>query len=181
MRNSLRSLLVRALVALVTLAPVALAQAGSSGTTTFIVVRHAEKAADPAADPPLTVAGGERANVLAELVKDAGVKAIVSTQFLRTRMTVAPAAARLGLTTEILDARMSPRATADSLLARHHGQTVLLVGHSNTVPLIVAALGAPQPPDICDAGYDNVFVVTVPAAGPSSVVRLHFGASAGCQ
>ena len=36
-------------------------------------------------------------------------------------------------------------------------------------------LGAPQPPDICDAGYDNVFVVTVPATGAATVTRLHFG------
>ena len=181
MRHSLRPIVARALVALITLAPAALAQAAPSpATTTFIVVRHAEKGTEPAADPPLTAAGAARAEALAELVKDAGVKAIVSTQFLRTRSTVAPAAQALGLTTEILDARLPAKATADSLLAKHRGHTVLVVGHSNTVPAIVAALGAPQPGEICDAGYDNAFVVTVPPSGPASVVRLHFGVKAGC-
>lgn len=174
------SLLVRALAALITLAPALTAQASPSGTTTFIVVRHAEKGTEPAADPPLTAAGVARAEALAELVRDAGVQAIVSTQFQRTRQTVAVTAAQRGLTTEILDARLSPKATADSLLAKHRGHTVLVVGHSNTVPAIVAALGAPQPPDICDAGYDNAFVVTVPASGPSTVVRLHYGMKASC-
>ena len=171
---------IRVFAALIVLAPVASAQSGPAGTTTFIVVRHAEKGAEPAADPPLTAAGTARAEALAELVKDAGVKAIVSTQFQRTRLTVTPAATRLGLTTEILDARITPRATADSLLARHRGHTVLVVGHSNTVPAIIAGLGAPQPAEICDAGYDNAFIVTVPPSGPASVVRLHYGAKAGC-
>ena len=78
--------------------------------------------------------------------------------------------------------RGPPRATADSILAKHRGYTILVVGHSNTVPALVAALGAPQPADICDAGYDNVFVVSVPASGPATVTRLHFGAvTAGCM
>lgn len=148
--------------------------------TTIILVRHAEKAATPAADPTLTPAGTLRAEALARMVTDAGVRAIVSTQFVRTRATAAPAGAALGLSVETLDARLTPRATADSLLARYRGQAVLIVGHSNTVPAIVEALGAPRPLDICDAGYDNAYVVTVPAAGAATVVRLHYGEKAGC-
>jgi broad specificity phosphatase PhoE len=150
-------------------------------STTVILVRHAEKAAEPAADPPLTAAGARRAEALVELVKDAGVNAIYSTQFARTRQTAAPLAEKLGIPVEILDARAPshPRMVADSVLSKHRGQTVLVVGHSNTVPAIVAALGAPQPAEICDADYDNVFVVTVPAVGAASVVRMHFGAPAG--
>ncbi|MEO7457877.1 MAG: histidine phosphatase family protein [Gemmatimonadaceae bacterium] len=173
------SLVVRALAALITLAPAVYAQ-GVSGTTTFIVVRHAEKGTEPANDPPLTAAGIARAEALVDLVKDAGVQAVVSTQFARTKSTVAPAAVRLGLTTQVLDARLTPKATADSLLAQHRGHTVLLVGHSNTVPAIIGALGAPQPADICDAGYDNAYVVTVPTSGAATVVRLHYGVKAGC-
>jgi len=174
------SIIIRALAALVAVAPLASAQGTPAATTTIIVVRHAEKAAEPVADPPLTPAGITRAEALVEFVRDAGVKAIVSTQLQRTRQTVAPAAAKLGLTTEIIDARITPRATADSILARHRGNTVLVVGHSNTIPAIIAALGAPQPAAICDAGYDNAFVVTVPASGAPSVTRLHFGVATPC-
>lgn len=178
MRNPI---VIRALAALVVLAPFAGAQSAASGNTTIILVRHAEKAAEPAADPPLTSAGVARADALADLVSDAGVSAIISTQFQRTRQTVAPIAAKLHLTPEIVDARVTARATADTILARHRGQTVLVSGHSNTVPAIIGALGAPQPADICDAGYDNVFVVTVPASGAATVTRLHFGAKASCD
>jgi len=178
------SLLVPAFFALLgsaSVAQVALAQGTPNGTTTIIVVRHAEKEAVPATDPPLTSAGNARAGALVELAKDAGVNAIVSTEYLRTRSTVAPLAAKLGLTTEIIGARTSARITADSILSKHRGHTVLLVGHSNTVPDLVAAFGAAKPADICDAGYDNAFVVTVPASGPASVLRLHFGAPASCD
>jgi broad specificity phosphatase PhoE len=180
MRNSFG---IRALVALFALASAgvgARAQSATPGSTTIILVRHAEKAAEPSADPPLTAIGAARADALGDFVKDAGVRAIVSTQFVRTRTTAAPVAARLGLELEILDARLTARATADSLLAKHRGQTVLVVGHSNTVPAIIEALGAPRPAEICDAGYDNAFIVTVPASGAATVLRVHFGRKAEC-
>ena len=174
-RWELAAILVLALVA-----PLARAQSASPGSTTLIVVRHAEKAAEPATDPPLIAAGVARVEALAELLRDAGVRAVVSTQFLRTRNTAAPIAAQLDLAVEILDARLPARATVDTILARYRGQTVLVVGHSNTVPAIVDALGATKPADICDAGYDNMFIVTIPSTGASSVVRLHFGEKTTC-
>lgn len=178
----LKSIARRALAALIVLSPAVLAQNAPSASTTVIVVRHAEKAAEPAGDPPLVAAGSARADALAEMLKDAGIKAIVSTEFQRTRMTVAPIAAKLGLTTEIASARAPQHAkmVADSILAKHRGQTVLVVGHSNTVPDIIAALGAPKPDAICDTSYDNLFIVTIPAAGTPSVVRLRYGAGTAC-
>lgn len=159
-------------------APVHVAPA-EPGTTTVIVVRHAEKAAEPATDPPLTAAGVARAEALAELLKAVPVRAVVSTDFARTRSTAAPLAARLGLTTQLVDARARDhaRSVAEGIMARHRGETVVVVGHSNTVPDIVAALGAPKPAPICDAEYDNLYVVRVPAAGPATVERRTYGAA----
>ena len=159
------------------------ASAARAQTTTVIVVRHAEKGAEPASDPPLTAAGTARAELLADMVRDAGVSAVITTQFQRTRMTGAAAAARLGILPEVVDARapMHAKAVADTVLMKHRGQTVLVVGHSNTVPEIVAALGAPKPQPICDEGYDNAFVVTIPLSGPASVVRLHYGQITPCK
>src|SRR6476620_10621880 len=125
-----------------------------SGTTTVVLVRHAEKAAEPAADPPLTAAGEARARALVDAVAGMPVRAILSTDFARTRATAAPLAARLRLVPE----------------------TVVVVGHSNTVPDIVAALGAPKPTAICDSEYDNLFVVRVPASGPATLDRRHYSA-----
>ena len=151
-----------------------------AGTTTVIVVRHAEKAAEPANDPPLTSAGQARAAALVDALRAFPVKAVVSTDFARTRSTAAPLAASRGLTTELVDARAPDhaRAVAAGVLARHRGETVVVVGHSNTVPDIVAALGAPKPAPICDAEYDNLFVVRVPASGGAATVeRRRYGAA----
>ena len=169
--------LLRLLAAALLLAAPAAAQT-AAGTTTVIIVRHAEKAAEPAADPALTPAGSARAEALVDVVKDAGVRAVVSTQFVRTRATVAPAAARLGLATETADARAPDhvRALAARILSAYRGGTVLVAGHSNTVPDIVAALGAPKPAAICDAEYDNLYVVTIPPSGAASVVHARYGA-----
>jgi broad specificity phosphatase PhoE len=180
--RTLRHLL--ALAALAACAPAVRAPAvvpSPAGTTTIVLVRHAEKAAEPAADPPLTAEGAARAQALVEAVRGMPVTAIVSTDFARTRSTAAPLAARLGLTPEIVDARLRDHArmVAEGILARHRGETVVVVGHSNTVPDIVAALGATRPPPICDAEYDNLYVVRVPAAGSPTVERRQFGAASG--
>lgn len=149
-----------------------------NGVTTIIVVRHAEKAAVPAADPPLTSAGAARAQALSDYVRGLPVAAIISTDFARTRATAAPLAARLGFTPEIVDARARnhAQAVADGILARHRGQTVVVVGHSNTVPDIVAALGAPKPANICDGEYDNLYVVRVLGGRDATVERRTYGA-----
>jgi broad specificity phosphatase PhoE len=170
--------LLNALIALALFTAPLGAQANNA-TTTVIVVRHAEKEAEPAADPALTAEGSARAQALVQVVKDANVRAIISTGFARTRNTVAPTATTLGLVTEIVDARAPDHVTslAANVLARHRGETVLVVGHSNTVPAIVAALGAPRPANICDAEYDNVYVVTIPPAGAASVVHARYGAA----
>ena len=154
--------------------------------TTVILVRHAEKAAEPAADPGLTAAGEARARALIAVARDAGVTAVVTTQFVRTKATAQPIAAALGITPEVVDARATQHAqeVARTILAKHSGEVVLVVGHSNTIPAIVAALGAAQPPPICDSEYDGLYVVTVPASGSARVIRARYGeptpAAEGC-
>jgi broad specificity phosphatase PhoE len=164
------------------LAAVAVSLASAQKPTTVIVVRHAEKAAEPAADPPLNGAGLVRAASLAQMVRDMGVEAVITTQFARTRSTAAPLLESLKLTGEVVDARapMHAKLVADSVMMKHRGQTVLVVGHSNTVPDIIAALGAPNPGPICDDGYDNLFIVTVPSSGSATVARLHYGVTTAC-
>jgi len=154
-------------------------------TTTVILVRHAEKAAEPAADPGLTADGEARAKALLDVARDAGVSAVITTQFARTRATGQPVAAAMGITPEVVDARGASHAQdVASAIRKHPGQTVLVVGHSNTVPTIIAALGAKQPPAICDAEYDNLYVVTIPPSGAPGVIHGRYGmatpVAAGC-
>ena len=147
--------------------------------TTVIVVRHAEKAAQPAADPALTTAGKERARALATALKDAGVSAVITTQYLRTRETAEPTVTEARVKPEIVAAgKGSVTAQAQAVAAavlRNAGGTVLVVGHSNTVPEIVAALGAKQPAPICDDEYDGMYIVTIAWGGHATVVHARYG------
>jgi broad specificity phosphatase PhoE len=147
--------------------------------TVVLLVRHAEKAAQPPQDPPLSEAGSARAQALVAVARDAGVTAIITTQFERTRKTAEPTAAALHITPEVVDAgpaAQHAKAVAEQVL-KHAGGTVLVVGHSNTVPAIVGALGAPRPRDLCDSEYDQVFVVVIGDAGPARLIRSRYGAA----
>jgi phosphohistidine phosphatase SixA len=145
--------------------------APASLTTTVIVVRHAEKV-DDSSDPPLSEAGQARATALAAALADAGVSAIYTTQFERTRATAAPLARALGLSPTVIQgggpAAAHARAVASRVLSQSAGRTSLVVGHSNTVPDIVQALGAADVGTIADDEYHNLFIVQV----GSDAVRL---------
>jgi phosphohistidine phosphatase SixA len=124
-------------------------------TTVVFVVRHAEKAAGD--DPPLTAAGQARAEALATLLAHQPLVAVYSTPYLRTRQTVAPTAEQHGLgLTEYDPGSDLPAA----ILAAHPGEAVLVAGHSNTVPAIVAGLGASEPAEIPHERYGDLYTVT---------------------
>lgn len=169
------------------IAPLALATLASLVTaavprraadTVVLVVRHAEKAG-PSGDVPLSAAGEARARALVDIAREAGVSAIITTQFQRTRMTAAPTAQALGIRGEVIEARGGvpehAKAIADAIRERYSGRAVLVVGHSNTVPAIVHALGGPRLPDICDDYYDDLFTVIVAADGTVRLVHAKYG------
>ncbi|MEP7384009.1 MAG: phosphoglycerate mutase family protein [Gemmatimonadota bacterium] len=147
--------------------------------TVVLVVRHAEKAGT-SGDVPLSEAGEARARALVDIGRAAGVSAVVTTQFQRTRQTAAPLAQALGITPEVLGIRGGVpehgKEIADSIRSRFSGRTVLVVGHSNTVPAIVHALGGPKYPDICDDMYDDLFTVVLSSDGTARVIHGRYGA-----
>lgn len=147
--------------------------------TTVILVRHAEREALSTPDPGLTAEGRMRAKDLLAAARDAGIQAIIITQFVRTRSTVEPLAAALGITPEVVPDTGNHHAidVARLILTKHAGQTVLVVGHGHTVPAIIRALGAPfAEPRLCENQYDVMFVVTVTPDKPARVVRARYGA-----
>jgi broad specificity phosphatase PhoE len=155
-------------------------QAQAAPDRLVILVRHAEKAADPANDPPLTTAGRARAAALATVLAAARVGSVVVTPFQRTRETAEPTLEAVHATrVEVPIAGnllLHVEAVAAAVRARPPGETVLVVGHSNTIPKIVTALGGPVIPDLCDAEYASLFVLVVPASGPARLVRTTYGA-----
>lgn len=151
--------------------------AGADGPTVVILVRHADKEADGTADPGLDVSGKVRAGALAEALRDAHVDAILVTPFERTRQTARPVAEALGIEPEVvaidtLDKHVE--AVASAILGRLAGRTVLVVGHSNTVPAIAAALGTPRPDAWTESEYDRLLVVILSKGRPPALLRWRF-------
>lgn len=130
------------------------------------LVRHAERA-DQTADSPLSAEGEARAALLARVLKDAGITHVFTTDLKRTVQTAAPAAAAFRLTPRPLPAG-DVDALVSALRALGPKDRALVVGHSNTLPVILFALGAGTL-TIADAEYDNLFVV-VPHAGAAPVL-----------
>jgi broad specificity phosphatase PhoE len=167
------------LLALLALAAPPAAAQSAAGATTVYLVRHAEKV-DESRDAALSEIGLRRADALADALANAGITAVYATQFQRTQRTGGALAARMGLTPTIEaasgDAAAHARAIADAIRTRHAGGRVLVVGHSNTVPLIVRALGGSAPEALGDNEYDSLFIVTLPAAGGAvTTVRARYG------
>ena len=164
---------------LVTAVLIALASV-ASGQQTILLVRHAEKATE-ANEPsvPLSEAGTARAARLAEMLRSAGVTAIYATDTVRARKTAEPTAKAGGLEVRAYAAtdsagKPAPRILVDRLKKEEPHGVVLVVGHSNTVPEILAALGYPEKVEIPATQFDDLFIVTPRAGGPPSVVRLKY-------
>jgi phosphohistidine phosphatase SixA len=162
-------------------APAAQDPAGPS-TITY-VVRHAERADDSGApamaargsDPPLSEAGRARAVTLASLLRDVGLVRILTSEYARTRQTAEPLADATGLEIESIEAGDSASLMRQLALAPG---PVLVVGHSNTVPGILKALGVAEPIVIADDEYDNLFVVVRVDGAAPILIRLRYPVSA---
>ena len=151
----------------------------SQATTTIIFVRHAEKVTTVADDPPLSDAGRQRVDELTRQLIDAdvvaGIDAIYSTPFKRTQETAKPLADELELPINIYDASDNEE-VLERILKDHKGKIILVVGHSNTVPVLIANLGASKNvPEIHEDEYDNIYIISIPWFGKTKTIRLRYG------
>lgn len=142
-------------------------------TTTVIVLRHAERFAE-GADPGLTAEGEARAQRLAQLLARQRLAAIYVSDTMRSQSTAAPLAAAAGLTPIIRPAR-DIEGVLEEIGERHVGRTVVIVGHSNTVPQFVSRLTRGEfTSPLADDEFDAIFIVTVTRFGPPSVTTLRY-------
>lgn len=155
----------------------------SQATTTIIFVRHAERALEPADNPGLNAAGQRRAAELARQLVDAdvvaGIDAIYSTNYRRTLETAqAVADAHESLEVSCCYDPDDNEAVLAEILKTHKGKIILVVGHSNTVPSLIADLGASKNvPPIGHSEYDNIYIVSIPWFGKTKTIRLRYGAA----
>jgi broad specificity phosphatase PhoE len=150
----------------------------TANSTTVIVIRHAEKETISGPDPALSAAGQSRATLLAQMFGDTKnpvrLDAIYVSATLRSRQTAAPLAARLGIVPIVAPAD-DTKSLALQALRANSGKRVLIVGHANTVPAIVAALsGRRDIPSMDEKDFSTMYIVTVPRIGRANVLHLNY-------
>jgi 2,3-bisphosphoglycerate-dependent phosphoglycerate mutase len=147
-----------------------LAIAQENRITTFILVRHAEKDLTQSTnDPDLSAEGKNRAIKLVEVLKKTDIQAIYSTPYKRTQQTVQPLASVKGLL--VMPYQANKMDEIDNMIKQHAGSTVLLSGHSNTVPVILNYLIGEEKYKILEDGdYGNIIVVSVTERGKNAKV-----------
>ena len=163
----------------------ALAQDEFKPTTVFLV-RHAEKEDEPKQDPPLKKEGVARSQELARILSVAGIKAIYTSQFIRTKQTAEPLTAKIGVTATVLTIKPNPsnlrliaeESTAELVnkILQRPGESALVIGHSNWIPDVIKMLGGDVVPTIDEKKFDDLFIVTVYGRGKAKVVQLKYGA-----
>ena len=142
--------------------------------TTFILVRHAEKADDGTRNPPLTEEGKSRAISIASMLEKQDIAALYSTPFKRTQETLQPLAEQKGLEVQDYD----PYAKGEwlsTLVEQHSKGTVVISGHSNTIPSLAnTLLGKETLTQFDESDYSNFIIIVCDEVGKGKLVRLSF-------
>lgn len=149
--------------------------------TKIYIVRHAEK--ETGKDPVLTAAGNTRAGDLMRALKNESIQKIYVSRTQRSQMTGDSMRIQLGIDT----VHYTADTLCDNLISaimehRDFGKTILIIGHSNTVPRIVRKLGVTDFPiaDLPDNEFDNLFLVTYKNE-KAKVKKTKYGASSGAS
>jgi phosphohistidine phosphatase SixA len=145
------------------------ALAFSQETGKVFVVRHAEKQSNDA-DTPLSSKGLARAECLAQTLKDAHITAAIISQYQRTKQTAAQTVREFNAKEIAVEAKATEQIVQTARESAKSGN-VLVVGHSNTVPDVLAAFGTPGV-TIPDTSYDLLFIFDV--AQPKQLTTLHY-------
>jgi len=142
--------------------------------TTFILIRHAEKEGGSnmtsgSKDPKLSAEGLRRAEKLVALLSKTQIDAIYSTPFIRTKSTVEPLARSKSLA--VLEYEPNNLEAVDKIGAELKGKTIVLCGHSNTIPKIANHLtNSGKFDDFNDSDYGNILIVTVSSVQKVSTI-----------
>lgn len=149
-------------------------QSVSKDITTFILVRHAEKA-DDTPNPNLSAEGYERSDLLARMLTEIEFDAVYSTPYIRTVETVRRIAEQNQ--TDITEYQPDEIETAAAdLIEKHDGNYVLIAGHSNTTPEFANALLGREEftKKFDETDYENILIVTISSDGRSNLFHMKY-------
>lgn len=158
--------------------------AGAAAQQSIIIVRHAERQTGEG-DDSLSEEGRRRAERLAQMLRDAGVSHIFVSDRRRTLETAQPIARTRNLSPDaipipaevrsgVAPSEAQVRSTLSAISRLPSTAVVLVVGHSDTVPMFLRRLGHPRPITIADTEFDNLFIVTPRSSRAPAVVRVRF-------
>lgn len=142
----------------------------ASAQEAVYIIRHAEKETSDA-DPRLTDPGRERAVKWADMLRLADLDAVITSDARRTRETGGIVAGRLDLPQKELPAD-DVSGVIDLIQFDHEEDTVLVVGHAETIPRILSGLGVQTSVDISQDEFANLFIVTAGDGGEPRMIRL---------
>ncbi|MFT5617874.1 MAG: 2,3-bisphosphoglycerate-dependent phosphoglycerate mutase [Arenicella sp.] len=160
--------------ALILMAQISVLQAQDREVTTFFFVRHAEKKLDESKNPNLTDEGAERAEHLQYVLHNVDFSAIYTTNFNRTTQTIQPVAHAKGMQPNYYSP-MDGKATLDEIMGNHEGKNILIVGHSNTIPMMMnMLLGEEEYDQFPDDAYGDLYIVNILKSGKAVITQLSF-------
>ncbi|WP_296619067.1 histidine phosphatase family protein [Marivirga sp.] len=146
----------RILAAIIIMAFMAVSCSNENENKVVYIVRHAEKDVVPKNDPPLTTDGVIRSVDLASWFKDIDIDTVFTTDFVRMRETAKPLIEQQNLELSVYDAKDYEGFAKQ--LKKMKADTILVVGHSNTILEQIEALGFDRPQEeIKENEYDNIF------------------------
>lgn len=127
---------------------------------TYILVRHAEKV-DDSSDPKLSESGIQRAMLLDTLLSQSDLHAFFTTDYNRTRETVKFISNRMNLQPQIYNPR-EQHYFLEELLKYKQGETILISGHSNTIPELANLLLKREhfTENFDESDYGNLLIIT---------------------
>jgi broad specificity phosphatase PhoE len=131
---------------------------GQNKTTQYYFIRHAEKA-DSSKNPDLSEKGLERAQELKTLFSEINFDAVYSTDFNRTLQTISPIVSENGKLLKIYNPQI---VDIETLKKETIGKTILIVGHSNSIPKMVnQIIKENKYGDIAENQFGNLYIVTL--------------------
>lgn len=140
-------------------------------TDVVYVIRHADTLKGN--NPDLAPAGVQRAQSLANMLQDEPIAAVYVTNTGRSIQTGNMVATQFGIGTTIYSP-FDAKGVAQTIANIPGSNATLVVAHSNTVPMIVTALGGPQMEDLEETEFDRLFAVVLSNGKHVRTLELHY-------
>lgn len=146
-------------------------------TKVVLLVRHTEKNISDNRDPKLSPAGIARSQALAKQVSQFELSQLIASDYQRTQLTLAPIAKDKSLTVTIAATKSGLTAHVNNIVAlvnKEPGNS-LIAGHSNTLPMIISALGGPTIKKISESTFGELYQLDIKQNAEVVLSQSHFG------